>query len=70
MQKIKRSVCVFFGAVEAEIQRFKDFIDQEDEKWRLDPVATEARWNEAFRRFHILAAAAFFLVLVFNIISF
>ena len=70
MQKIKKSVCVFLGAIGAEIRRFNDFIDQEDEKWRLDPVATEERWNEAFRRFHILAAATFFLVLVFYVISF
>ena len=69
MHKIKRSVCIFLGAVGAEIRRFNEFIDREDEKWRLDRVATEARWNEAFRRFHIWAAAIFLIVIVTQLIS-
>ena len=69
MHKNKKSVCVFLGAVVAEIQRFRDFIDQEDEKWRLDPVATERQWNKAFRRFHMWAAAMLLIVMVSQIIS-
>ena len=67
MKKFKKSVCVFLGAVGAEIRRFNDFIDHEDEKWRLDPVATEKRWDEAFSRFTIWAGAVLLLGIVFEI---
>ena len=64
MHKIKKSVFGFLGAVCAEIQRFQDFIDQEDEKWRLDPVATEKRWNAVWIRFDIWTGAIILIGIV------
>ena len=67
MKKLKKSVCVFLGAIGAEIRRFNDFIDREDEKWRLDPVAAEKRFDEAFSRFAIWAGAVLMLGIVLDI---
>ncbi len=67
MKKFKKSVCVILGAVGAEIERFQDFMDREDEKWRADPVGTEKRWDKAFSRFAIWAGAILFIGIVSEI---
>ena len=58
MKKIKRTVYGFLGAVQAEVERFRRYVDAEDAKWEADPVGMSKKWDAAFWRYAWATIAA------------